>query len=270
MADTPATTRDDARQLACSRCGGERELITLGDLSCPMPCVACEREQEARNPRRLTGAQWLEVEDARRRAAAREEKRLSDFDTDLGARYRRYNWRTDPAGREPAQEAAAEWLDSWLDSGASRNLYLHGPAGEGKTGLAVALGREQIAYGCTVRFFVGREWLESIKRSFAGDGDSAELEDAARNPQLLILDDLGSERATPFALERLLGLIDHRYRHELPTIVSSNFAPSALVTELGKVDETVGERIVSRLVEDAVKVRFAYGNLRLRAEAPAA
>ena len=39
---------------------------------------------------------------------------------------------------------------------------------------------------------------------------------------MLILDDLGAQRSTPWVDEKLFQLINHRYMHRLPMIVTMN------------------------------------------------
>lgn len=220
-----------------------------------------------------SGAEALEFVRCREQRSRVERARFADFARDIGPRFQSYSWRTFPAGREPAADAAAEWLyaDAWWADRCQPNLMLFGPVGTGKTGLAICLGHELLHHERAVRYVIAREWLDAIRQSYSGTSDTAEVENVARDAEVLILDDLGSERPTEFALEKLLSLVDHRYRNMLPTIVTSNHAPSRLVTEFGHVDALVGERLVSRLVEACVKVSFdGFSNLRVASRAAAA
>ena len=72
---------------------------------------------------------------------------------------------------------------------------------------------------------------------------------------MLALDDLGAERPTDFARDELATLVEHRYMQGLPTIVTS-YPPSKLAARLGHDDPEVGQRLVSRLTDDAVQIRF--------------
>ena len=47
------------------------------------------------------------------------------------------------------------------------------------------------------------------------------MEDARRCP-VLLLDDLGSEKRSPWTDEQLYRLLNHRYNEGLPTVVASN------------------------------------------------
>jgi DNA replication protein DnaC len=82
---------------------------------------------------------------------------------------------------------------------------------------------------------------------------------------LLVLDDLGAERPTPWALDALAALVQHRYSSDyLPMIVTSNYSPSQLAKRLGHSDLLIGQRIVSPLTENCVKVKLDRADLRTR------
>ncbi len=49
-----------------------------------------------------------------------------------------------------------------------------------------------------------------------------------RTAQLLILDDLGTQSATPWAREKLYQLFNYRYNAELPTVITSSIMPDEL------------------------------------------
>jgi replicative DNA helicase loader DnaI len=49
-----------------------------------------------------------------------------------------------------------------------------------------------------------------------------------RSTRLLILDDIGTESATPWAREKLYQLINYRYNAELPTVMTTASEPSRL------------------------------------------
>jgi DNA replication protein DnaC len=59
---------------------------------------------------------------------------------------------------------------------------------------------------------------------------------------VLILDDLGAEKASEWVAETLYILIDDRYGNMKPTVFTSNYSPSELA-------ERLGDRIVSRIME---------------------
>lgn len=182
-----------------------------------------------------------QAERERERAAAELAARETYWDDRVPFRFRRYRL----AGATDAAAVAAvrAWCDG-LPAGAGRNLYLGGPVGTGKTGLAVGALRVVHESGARRYLFCGVPALLDAMR--ARGREAAGAEDpmtAAVAASVLVLDDLGAERPTDWVAERLYVLVNARYEKQLPTVVTTNLAPDEL-------REAVGARVVSRLVED--------------------
>ncbi|GAI33432.1 unnamed protein product, partial [marine sediment metagenome] len=56
--------------------------------------------------------------------------------------------------------------------------------------------------------------------------------DQVRSTQLLILDDLGAQTSTPWAKEKMDQLLNHRFSHELPTVITTSTQPEQLEERL--------------------------------------
>lgn len=127
-------------------------------------------------------------------------------------------------------QAFAEAPDGWV--------YLHGTFGNGKTHLLAATAMRLIERRIGALYVVVPEFLDRIRRSFNADADEAfdELWRRIESCDVLLLDDLGAEKASPWVTERLYTLIDGRYRDRAPMVVASNLSP-----------EQIGGRIGSRL-----------------------
>ena len=137
-------------------------------------------------------------------------------------------------------------------------LLLTGDCGTGKTHLAVAILRETAEAGIPGMFVVVPDLLAKMKASFnTKDGKAAELVEAAKNAPLLVLDDLGAEDPKVWVIELIYVLINHRYEHMLPTIITTNYDGT-------KIGEVFGKRIQSRLAEMTVPVNIRAEDYRMR------
>lgn len=169
-------------------------------------------------------------------------------------------------------EQAREWLDAFR-SGTRQNLWLAGDVGTGKSWIAWGLIRELVleyvercyadeqlreyAAHPPALFVNWRDLLNDLRDEYReGQGGASGLYKRGCHVTVLALDDLGAERPTAWALEALAGLVQARYDNCLPTIVTSNFSTAELTERLSGDDEVVGRRIVNRLVEGGVGIRF--------------
>lgn len=104
-------------------------------------------------------------------------------------------------------------------------LLLLGGYGCGKTHLAAAVAHYVVAHQrMRALLLVVPDLLDYLRAAFAPDQSSSydARFNAIRNVDLLVLDDLGTENATPWASEKLFQLMNYRYNERRPTIVSSN------------------------------------------------
>ena len=106
-------------------------------------------------------------------------------------------------------------------------LVLTGTYGCGKTHLGAAIANYQVAVGRTrPLFIVTPDLLDHLRATFSPDSTVSydKRFEEVRNAGLLILDDLGTESATPWAREKLFQLLNHRYVALLPTVITTSNA----------------------------------------------
>lgn len=94
----------------------------------------------------------------------------------------------------------------------------------GKTHLAAAIANYRLNTGDSPMFVVVPDLLDHLRATF--NPNSAipydKLFNQVRSARLLILDDLGTQSATPWAMEKLYQIINHRYEAELPTVITTS------------------------------------------------
>lgn len=124
-------------------------------------------------------------------------------------------------------------------------LYIHGDTGVGKTFLACALAK-YLNEKMRVKFYVVGELLDKIRFEYDQKQGEEEKENLFEelmdyNKGFLILDDLGAEKLTEWARERLYLLINKKYNDMTPVIFTSNCS-------LDTLQDMIGDRIVSRII----------------------
>lgn len=135
----------------------------------------------------------------------------------------------------------------------AESLYLFGAPGVGKTFLAAIIAQEQILKGKSVIFGDVPSLLDRLKGTFDSGAESTIEELMARLSavDVLVLDDLGTEMPTEWAVERLYLIVNSRYTKGKQIIVTSNYAPEVAAARLNKpknaAEGVTGSRIMSRL-----------------------
>lgn len=102
-------------------------------------------------------------------------------------------------------------------------LLFMGTYGSGKTHLAAAIANKVIELGFPTLFLTVPDLLDWLRYSYGSlESSFEERFEEIRNIRLLVLDDLGTQNATPWAEEKLYQILNHRYTHRLPTVITTN------------------------------------------------
>lgn len=125
-------------------------------------------------------------------------------------------------------------------------LVFEGTYGCGKTHLAAAIANYRAGLGDPPLFVMVPDLLDHLRAAFSPNaGTSYDRRfDEVRTAPLLILDDLGSQSATPWAKEKLHQLLNYRYNAELPTIIT--------VAKENLEQHLVDERIITRMLDERI------------------
>lgn len=186
---------------------------------------------------------------------AGEAQRLKET-SNLGARFSDRTFANfDPRKDSVAFIACRDYANNDNLFGSKRNsLIIYGGVGSGKTHLAAAIANVMIDRGIPVLFGTFSEHLEHIREEYDHTGQKKYLSMMKSTP-MLVLDDLGKERKTDWTQQILFDVINYRYEHLLPTIVTSNLN----FEEMGRY---VGNAIFSRLYEMSGGVKTAGADHR--------
>lgn len=138
-----------------------------------------------------------------------------------------------------------------------RNLLLRGDSGLGKTYLSACIARVVADKGCSVCYDTAAAALEAFeKQKFSRIPEEAEAAalraERMLSCDLMILDDLGTEMATPAAISALYTLINTRLTRSLNTVISTNCSDDEL-------RRRYSPQICSRLFGEFLELPF-YGN----------
>jgi DNA replication protein DnaC len=186
----------------------------------------------------------------------------TDTDTERASREQLETWNRSLVHAKLMVRRFAEEFASEVEQG----LLLMGSCGVGKTHLAVAALKEVVRRGHGAVFYDYREMLKQIQESYNAVAQSTEMSvlEPVLKSELLVLDDVGSSKPSPWALETVGHVLNTRYNEKRATILTTNFfdadaagggaAPARMAGGRAPVaedtlSERVGTRIRSRLYE---------------------
>jgi DNA replication protein DnaC len=124
-------------------------------------------------------------------------------------------------------------------------LMLQGNFGCGKTHLAAAIANFAVGVGVPTLFLTVPDLLDTLRFTYDDPEGTFEsrFEEIRRSP-LLVMDDFGTQNATPWAQEKLFQIVNFRYINRLPMVVTTNLAMAE-----------IEERISSRLLDPELVTR---------------
>jgi len=218
---------------ACERCGGIGFLIVEGESATRARVCGC-RERAAR-PAGI--AALLE--------AARVPRRYAECDFENFAEH------GDQAlvlanAKEKARRYAEEYPLS------DRGLLFMGPSGVGKTHLSVAILRRLLSekgVGCL--FCDVQDLLRQLQATFDRQSGMTQLEllQPVLMTEVVVLDDLGMQRLTPWVEETLTHIVTTRYNERRATLVTTNYLDAPPDDLMQSLSDRIGVRVRSRLHE---------------------
>lgn len=148
----------------------------------------------------------------------------------------------DDSENKPAIKTIKNFLEKeeWKEG---KGLVIVGDTGVGKTHLASAIVHELAKRDVFVLFTYVPDLLDEIRYTYDEDADNTadELLDLIYSAPVLILDDLGSEKPTEWAIEKITQILNYRWNNKLSTIATTNLTKDELKNR-------IGDRAYSRLM----------------------
>lgn len=146
-------------------------------------------------------------------------------------------------GADPRiMRAAKKYVDNFAQfKEQGKGLLLYGGVGTGKTFAAACIVNALIDTGkpCLMTNF------SRVLNTLWGIEEKQAYIDSLNKFDLLVLDDLGTERRSEYAQENVFNVIDARYRAKLPLIITTNLS----IEEIKKPDSVGNSRIYDRVLE---------------------
>lgn len=230
----------------CSKCCTPRQCKIEHNgqfITFPIRCN-CQREADEKEEADFQKRQHL-IQIERLKASGLQDRYLHDytFANDQG-----YN----PEEIKIAHRYVTEW-DTMKSK--NRGLLLWGNVGTGKTYIAACIANALIEQGVSALMTNFSKILNTLSPMYSGDRNA--FIDSLNQYSLLIIDDLGIERNSEFALEQVFSVIDSRYRCKKPLIITTNLT----IDEMNHAD-LAHNRIYDRILEQCTPLMVNNQNIR--------
>lgn len=249
----PEDFKDSDGLLVCGKCGKRKQkLITLTRNGAEVPMVVpvmCKCKSDAYKQQKARDEQEKEMEaisklrkdslmDSRFRSISFKNFVLNQYNEKCFRLCKRY----------------ATAFDKMMEK--NMGLLMYGGVGTGKTFAAACIANYLLDQKIPVVMISFIKLLEMLEKNTDND-----IIQNLQSAKLLVLDDLGAERRTSYALEKVYNIIDARYRSKLPVILTTNLT----MDEMMDAESMQYERIYDRIFEMCYPLEFKGMSWRKKA-----
>lgn len=218
----------------CGKCGSRKQLrVKFGDKTHVVRCVCKCESKELEEKKRQE-----EYEEQMRRINRLKEASMMD------KKYREVTFDKYEVREENKKvfEMAKKYADRFQDMyKKNQGLLLYGPVGTGKSFTAACIGNYLLNNAKPV---IMTSFVKILQDVWENDRE-AEYITILNSASLLIVDDLGTERETDYALEKVYNIIDSRARANKPMIITSNLE----LNDMMECEDIRKKRIYDRILE---------------------
>lgn len=144
-----------------------------------------------------------------------------------------------------------DYINKNKDTMKPDRLIIMGKSDTGKTHLAAAIANKLIENDKTVLMERLTNILDRIRETYENNTKSEnELIEIYSNVDMLIIDDLGTEKISSWALEKLYTIIQNRYENGLPIIITTRFNKEGLIERFSySKDSDLVDAMISKLYQ---------------------
>ena len=218
----------------CGKCGSRKQLrVKFGDKTHVVRCVCKCESKELEEKKKQE-----EYEEQMRRINRLKEASMMD------KKYREVTFDKYEVREENKKvfEMAKKYVDRFQDMyKKNQGLLLYGPVGTGKSFTAACIGNYLLNNAKPV---IMTSFVKILQDIWENDRE-AEYITILNSASLLIVGDLGTERETDYALEKVYNIIDSRVRANKPMIITSNLE----LNDMMECEDIRKKRIYDRILE---------------------
>ena len=233
----------------------------------PEPCECSEAVAEAERLAAEKAAKEQREAEIKAARDMRDRVRRIVGDSGMNARFLRRTFDTFQVteDNQKALKVCKAYADSFAEKLPKNNpepgrngLFITGPMGTGKTHLVAAMANQLMHEGTPVICMTMIDLLDRIKqtyeqhRQYGAESTEADVLRTYKRVPLLIIDDMGKEPATEWAVSKIYTIINARYEAYMPTIITTNYTDGELVQRLTPKDSgdpVSAEATIDRLRE---------------------
>lgn len=230
--------------LCCGMCHTRKQVqVSFAGVDKTVNCI-CQCEKERRDAHAAT----LKAEEAQRQ---RDRNRAAGFPE---SQYREWTFANDDRRNPKNSDMMLRYAERF-NANSGMGLLLTGDRGTGKTYLSACVANHLIDNGYKVLMTNMSRISNVVNATF--EQRQAEL-DRILSVDLLVIDDLGTERGTDYMLEQVFNVVDGRYKANKPMVISTNLTLQEMHGETGLA---LG-RIYDRIIEKCYPIEFKGQNRR--------
>ena len=232
--------RNEDGLLICGKCHTAKECkitVPMFEGTRIVSCVCkCKREQlNAEEEERKELMRKQEID--RMRSIGIQDKKIIE-----------YNFENDDRQNTAVGNIARKYVDKFSQMKEKNfGILFYGDTGTGKSFFAGCIANALIDKGIPV---LATSITRLINQLFSVEDKNELIKDICKY-DLLIIDDIGAERSTDYALEQVYTLIDERYKSNKPMIITTNLS----YEEMSNATDLKLKRIYDRILEKCYPIK---------------